>query len=54
MTICFLIQDELTRRGSPGNYFYGFEPRTTMIYIDDPEPEPEGVDMGELEDFTNF
>ena len=59
MSMCFLIQDELARLGSPNNYFYEYVQHTTLIYIDDSEPEEagpvfDGVYMGELDDFTDF
>ena len=59
MPLCFLTQDKQTRFGSPNNYFYEYAPHTTLIFIDDSEPEEavpvfDGVYMGELDDFTDF
>ena len=59
MSMCFLTQDKLTRFGSLDNYFYEYAPHTTLILIDDSEPEEAGTVfdggyMGELDDFTDF
>ena len=56
MSMCFLIQDERTRYGSPNNYFYEYTPCVTLIWVDDPEPEEadpvfDGVYMDDFDDF---